>query len=530
MRGRIAGKRNMRAFRAEDVRNHGKQTWVRFPGAGAHHNAPVHVIRSWPAQAGALAVGLLLVLLGWAVLTPVGSSPDDDYHLASIWCAAGERSGACEIDPENTQARLVREDVADAYRCYAFNPEVNASCTEELSSDPVSTTRVNQTAGLYPPGFYAAMGALVGDDPAASVLAMRVVNSLLAAGLLFAGLVLAPRGIARAVAFATLIVYVPIGLYIIPSTNPSSWALSGVAAFWTFGLSLMLVDAAVPRWRIIALALGVVVGAVLAVSSRLDSSAYLSAVTVVIAVLVGIGGVRRRWWGGLLLVAMAVLGLFVYVTTEPPVAPGGEALGTSDPGIGLLLTNSVNVIIYLQEAVGGPLGWYDIPLPTWVPIIGTLAIGFVLYRQLSFGRSRVLAASGIALAAFVLVPLAFLQLAGLVVGELIQPRYLLPLLFVLVATASLAPRIVTTKPWPRAVLLTMLPALTVSAALSLWYTAHRYAAGSTQGLFDRDLVTEWNGLTGIPWLLVVLIAMSATAFTYAVGYLLVSPRRDESVT
>ena len=473
---------------------------------------------SWPAKAGALAVGFLVVLLGWAALTPVGSSPDDDYHLASIWCAAGERSGACEIDPENPQARLVRRDVADAYRCYAFNPEVNASCTDELTSEPVSTTRVNQAAGLYPPGFYAAMGVFVGDDPSASVLAMRAVNSLLAAGLLFAGLVLAPRGIARAVAIATLVVYVPIGLYILPSTNPSTWAISGIAAFWTFGLSLMLVEDAAPRWRIMALALGAVIGAGLAVSSRLDSSAYLSAVTVVIAVLVGVRGIRRRWWGGLLLVAMAALGLFVYVTTEPPVAPGGSALGTSDPGIGLLLTNSVNVIVYLQEAVGGPLGWYDIPLPTWVPIIGTLAIGFVLYRQLDFGKSRVLAASGVSLAAFVLVPLAFLQLAGLVVGELIQPRYLLPLLFVFVATAALAPKVVESQPWPRPALIALTLGVAISAVLALWYTAHRYAAGSDQGLFDIDLEIRWSGISGLPWVAVVVGTATATIAYFVAGY------------
>lgn len=39
----------------------------------------------------ALLGGLLLVLmlltgLGWAVSSPVESSPDEDFHLGSIWC------------------------------------------------------------------------------------------------------------------------------------------------------------------------------------------------------------------------------------------------------------------------------------------------------------------------------------------------------------------------------------------------------------------------------------------------------------
>ena len=28
-------------------------------------------------------------LAGWSLASPAGSSPDDDYHLASIWCAQG---------------------------------------------------------------------------------------------------------------------------------------------------------------------------------------------------------------------------------------------------------------------------------------------------------------------------------------------------------------------------------------------------------------------------------------------------------
>jgi hypothetical protein len=357
---------------------------------------------------------------------------------------------------------------------------------------------------------------------------MRSVNALIAVVMLFAALWLAPRGIARSIAVATLIAYVPIGLYIIPSTNPSSWALTGVVAFWTFGMSLMARSESCERWRTSALATGAVIGALMAVASRLDSSVYLTVVVAVIFLAVGIGQARRRWLSALLLLALALMGLVSYVTTNPPVSPGGEALGDSEPGIGLLLTNSVNVLVYLQEAVGGPLGWYDIFMPTWVPIIGTLAIGFVIYRQLSFGLSRILLASAFGFVAFLLIPVAFLQLAGLDVGELIQPRYLLPVLVVFIATATLSPEDSHDGAWPRPVLLALMPALAVSALLAFWYTTHRYAAGSGQGLFDLDLVIEWAGLTGVPWLLVVLTTVTATVAFFATGYAIL--RDPEVVT
>ena len=34
----------------------------------------------------------ILALACWALASPVGSSPDDNFHLASIWCAGGNES------------------------------------------------------------------------------------------------------------------------------------------------------------------------------------------------------------------------------------------------------------------------------------------------------------------------------------------------------------------------------------------------------------------------------------------------------
>ena len=40
----------------------------------------------------------ILTLSGWALSSPIGSSPDDDFHLPSIWCGQGFRDGLCEED------------------------------------------------------------------------------------------------------------------------------------------------------------------------------------------------------------------------------------------------------------------------------------------------------------------------------------------------------------------------------------------------------------------------------------------------
>ena len=48
------------------------------------------------AAAIAVPVALLAALLAWGVSSPPGSSPDEDYHMGSIWCAGGIEAGVCE--------------------------------------------------------------------------------------------------------------------------------------------------------------------------------------------------------------------------------------------------------------------------------------------------------------------------------------------------------------------------------------------------------------------------------------------------
>ena len=44
-----------------------------------------------------LPVAFFVMCAGWALTSPPGSSPDDDFHLTSIWCAAGTQDGRCEL-------------------------------------------------------------------------------------------------------------------------------------------------------------------------------------------------------------------------------------------------------------------------------------------------------------------------------------------------------------------------------------------------------------------------------------------------
>jgi len=499
------------------------------PGESQPDNQPVARVkggRSWWLHLAPLA--LLGVLLSWAVTSPVGSSPDDDYHLSSIWCAGGERSGACEIDPDDAGVLLVPESVGFAHECFAFDAEVTANCSEGLSANVVPTDRVNNVQGVYPGGFYRVMGLLVGPDEVRSVLAMRVLNALIAVVLLALALRVLTPGIRSALLVVVVVLYIPVGLFIIPSTNPSSWTLTGITYLWAFALAL----AHRRNWRsrrTWVLAAATIVSAALAIGSRVDAAAYVSLVIAVVLLLTGYQRIRRAWITAAVLVVIAAFGFVQFATFGTPGSGEIGGMGGTQPGAGLLLTNIVFLPVYLSGAVGGmAIGWNDTPLPPMVFVFGVLVLGALAYRGLQQLSARKSTASVVALAAVVAVPLLFLQLEGLGVGEVVQARYLLPLMVLLFATLSLpvtyAKPSAPGLPLPRAAAWTIGVAMAATASISLWVNAHRYAAGSTRGLFDLDLQMDWTGLLPIP--LPVVVALGVVASIAYVAAAVVSVHRD----
>ena len=109
-----------------------------------------------------LPLAFLVTVMGWALTSPVGSSPDDDYHLSSIWCAQGVRAGVCEEVPGDPMARAVPAAVVQAADCYRFDPASIADCARRPpgrrrpgapptgSTRPPACTRAASTASCRP--------------------------------------------------------------------------------------------------------------------------------------------------------------------------------------------------------------------------------------------------------------------------------------------------------------------------------------------------------------------------------------------
>ena len=106
--------------------------------------------RAWAIIA---LVAAFVSLGAWALSSPIGSSPDDDYHNASIWCGQGFREGLCEEGSEDGAVVVATTLIANS-ACFAFHPELSGACPQ--SSEPTETFRSNADGG-YPPVFYWSM-------------------------------------------------------------------------------------------------------------------------------------------------------------------------------------------------------------------------------------------------------------------------------------------------------------------------------------------------------------------------------------
>lgn len=478
----------------------------------------------------ALPIAFFIMCSGWALTSPVGSAPDDDFHLSSIWCAQGVRTGVCEESPANSAARLVPASVVQASDCFRFKADVSAGCTTSIMDDGalVETERVNVTARLYPPGFHAVMSAFVGPDVERSVLLMRLFNAALAAIVIAALLRLTPAGLASASVLAITVTFIPLGLFITASTNPSAWSIIGIGGYWAFAIAFLRHR----NWRDrrgLLLVAGTLVTAAMAIGSRVDASAY-----VVLATLVAltVSGWRRAiaapgrlgLLGGIVLVAIAT---YVTVTPVDVVAPAGAAMGTTDAGAGLFLTNLVYLPTLFQGIVGGwNLGWNDTLMPPFIPVIGTIVVGALLYRGLQEPTVRKVVSTALAAGALVAVPIMFLQSQRLGVGEVVQPRYLLPLLTLLLGVVSLGPRLGRPLRLPATPAVLIAVGLTLSALLAFWANAHRYFAGNGYGLFDPKVEPAWTTASGIPLVAAVLLTVAATTVYVSGIFQVIAETRD----
>lgn len=441
--------------------------------------------------------GLILTLLGWALASPVGASPDEDFHLTSTWCASGGQESICE-STNSPATRLVSESLTEV-ACFKFEPEEGARC--QADSQLFNTPQLSETSrgnfhGTYPDLFYSTMHMFASPNIQVSVITMRIFNAILFAATVTALWIFLPRTMRNSLYFSLALTVIPLGLFLIPSVNPSSWAITGVfAAFFGAAGALQQTNRKV-IFPLIALAL---IGLLLAGGARWDGLIYsLIAVSAAFILSKRFRIPRGIFWisGGIAAVLLAlILMLGGLDLTSQLAGYAGSAENADGRGfLGLLAYNIANLTeLWAGFSGENGLGWLDTPLPptAWMTA-ATVLWGTLFLRLAHIGRSQMWVAVSL-LALLVSVPLLTLQLGNSIVGENVQARYIFPLLIVLVGTVLLDLR-VDSSFFSKSQLIVIVVSLFLSQALALFTNMTRYISGMGGGLsldLNQSAVAGW---------------------------------------
>jgi hypothetical protein len=459
---------------------------------------------------------ILLSLASWAFATPVGSSPDEDFHLASIWCGAGHRDGLCEPGAKHGQERVPKALITSP--CFKMNKTKTADCQDLGDIGLVSTSRVNATA-VYPPIYYAAMSIFAGRNVAVSTLTIRLVNAALFIGLAVAMFALLPRERRTGLVLTWASIVVPLGMFVVPSVNPSSWAVTGCATAWFAGLGFFESHGA----RRIGFGALAALGCFMAAGARADAAVY--AVLAVGAAWFAVAGKGRgsRWVTLALPAAAILLAIgFVMLSGQDGVLTNGFGSKHGPTGFGLLFQNLIDVPVLWLGTLGlgsyGSLGWFDISVPFATQAGAIVAFLLVIAWGLRGGSPRRLIVMAFWMAALLAIPLWTLQISHARVGTFLQPRYLYPAVILLVAAAV---TIEHRNERPTALQLVALGAAGALANSAALYGAIRRFSIANPTRVDADLASheKWWWAVGVPGPMTIWI-VGSLAFAAAVAILL----------
>jgi hypothetical protein len=182
-----------------------------------------------------LLISTIITLGSWALASPAGSGPDDEYHLSSIWCSRGYRIQFCEKSSAIYEAKiplqLHRNGGPRTIFCYAGDSKISAGCIRGLDVEAVTKLESSKRFNAFyiSKFFYKTNGILVSSNVNGSILTMRFLQILIFFALI--SFAIYSSGERKwAVLLSLFVGMVPVGLFIIPSTNPSSWAITGVVS------------------------------------------------------------------------------------------------------------------------------------------------------------------------------------------------------------------------------------------------------------------------------------------------------------
>ena len=498
---------------------------------------------AWKPISVHLIIGVLLLISfgSWAIGSAIGSSPDEDYVLTTIWCgkhatnlraldalrinrestkfdgSVKPATEFCKYDPNNYKSHLIPSLVAAPQQCY-LNAGQDASASCQRSLREITVRKYFEAA--VETNYINAARIFVGVDVEASVIKIRLFNSFLAAVLIvLAGAFFLKKN--SDLLLAWLAVIAPVTSFFIASVNTSSWTLIGTTCF-TIAFIAVLKNRQVPKIWVPASVVALF-GIWFANASR-NEGKYVILLLAAAVFYSEFAPKSFKMTKKSVIIGSAILPV-IYLVFEYFSKPFGRINIFDDPRVevseGITTTANnllVNNIITLPRFITGffgswGLGWFELELTqaTWLFTLQAflLVVGFALRKssnthRLIFG------------ALFVIMCIAILyanQQRFAKVGEYIQPRYFLPFFLGIVIIAAAY----KTVRFPNSLVLTVAILATISNSIALRDTIRRYTTG--QDVFISKSLNnprEWWWNVGPAPETVWLVGSLAFALLFAV--------------
>ena len=194
---------------------------------------------------------LFVTLATWSVSSAIGSSPDEDFVLTSVWCGMpgpslvdpyvvrlhretvkydgpfNEKTEFCTFNPRKHKYQLLPSLVAFPQKCYLdLGQNESAACQQGLKQSLVEKffESPNQTRYVNSIRYF------VSADVESSVVKMRLLNSFLAVVLVVSAASFILKK-SPDLLLAWLAVIAPVTSFFVASVNTSSWTLIGTTSF-----------------------------------------------------------------------------------------------------------------------------------------------------------------------------------------------------------------------------------------------------------------------------------------------------------